>query len=447
MTTIKNIAILGGGESGHGAAILAAQVGLDVFLSDAGLLKSEVKADLEERGISYEEGKHSEDKILGADIVVKSPGIPDDVPLVVKIRENDIEVISEIEFAFRKCKSKVIAVTGSNGKTTTASLIYHILKKSGLSVALGGNIGKSFARLVAENQFDWYVLELSSFQLDGIKVFKPDIAVLLNVTPDHLDRYDNDFDKYLRSKFRITENQHEQDTFIFNYDDQAIKKYLENNTVEAKRLPFSIDNILDEGAWLENESINININHNSLTMSIHELALQGKHNIYNSMAAGIAGRVLDLKKELIRESLADFQNIEHRLEFVMAVHGINFINDSKATNINSAWYALESLDAGVIWIAGGVDKGNDYSQLNELVAEKVKAIICIGEDNRKIHKAFDDIIEYIEDAENMNDAVRQSYKFGEKGDTVLLAPACASFDRFENFEERGHAFKQAVRLL
>jgi UDP-N-acetylmuramoylalanine--D-glutamate ligase len=452
----KRLVVLGGGESGVGTAVLALKKGFDVFLSDKGKLKDKYKEVLSKYGISWEEGTHTEALILNADEVVKSPGIPDKVELIKQLHKQGTPVISEIEFAGRYTKAKKICITGSNGKTTTTLLIHHILKKAGLNVALGGNVGKSFAMLVAENacdadkkDVDYYVLELSSFQLDGMFDFKADIAVLLNITPDHLDRYNYELQNYADSKFRIIQNQTEQDAFVYCIDDEVIAKELSKRTIKAKQYPFSIQQQVEQGAFLnENNQLVINPNNtNPLFMTIQELALQGKHNIYNSMAAAVSTKLVEIRKETIRESLSDFHNIAHRLEVVGNVHGIEFINDSKATNVNSTWYALESMTNPVILILGGVDKGNDYSMLHSLVKEKVKAIICLGTDNNKIVKAFTGVVDTIVEAGSAKEAVDKSYKLGKKGDTVLLSPACASFDLFEDYEDRGTQFKQAVRSL
>ncbi len=452
----SRLVILGGGESGVGTAVLAQKKGFDVFLSDKGKLKDKYKDVLSKYGIKWEEEKHSEDLILNADEVVKSPGIPDKADVVIALHKKGIPVISEIEFAGRYTSAKKICITGSNGKTTTTLLIYHMMQKAGLRVGLGGNVGKSFALQVAENaclpdrqDFDYYVLELSSFQLDGMFEFKADIAILLNITPDHLDRYDYKLENYANSKFRIIQNQTELDAFIYCIDDEVTMNMIKTKNSRAKQYPFSIKKQLEIGAYLnENYQLIINTNNtNPLFMTIQELALQGKHNIYNSMAAGVTGKLVGIRKESIRESLSDFHNIDHRLELVGNVHGIEFINDSKATNVNSTWYALESMNNPVILILGGVDKGNDYSMLTDLVKSKVKAIICLGTDNKKIIKAFGGLVETIIEAKSAKEAVAQSYKIGKKGDTVLLSPACASFDMFENYEDRGTQFKQAVRAL
>lgn len=446
---MKRLVILGGGESGAGTAVLAKKKGFDVFLSDKGKLKDKYKDVLSKNGISWEEEKHTEALILNADEVVKSPGIPDKVELIQKLHAAKIPVISEIEFAGRYTRAKKICVTGSNGKTTTTLLIHHMMQKAGLNVGLGGNVGKSFAMQVAEGDFDFYVLELSSFQLDGMFEFKADIAILLNITPDHLDRYDYKLENYADSKFRIIQNQTELDAFIYCMDDEVTMNTLRTKHIKAKQYPFSIKKKVEPGAYLsEKDQLIINTNNtNPLFMTIQELALQGKHNIYNSMAAGVTGKLVDIRKESIRESLSDFHNIDHRLELVGNVHGIEFINDSKATNVNSTWYALESMNNPVILILGGVDKGNDYAMLNDLIKEKVKAIICLGTDNKKIMKAFGGMVDTILEAHSAPEAVAQAYKLGKKGDTVLLSPACASFDLFENYEDRGTQFKAAVRAL
>ncbi len=439
---------MGGGESGDGAAVLAIEKGFEVFVSDFGKIKEKYKNVLSHYEIKYEEGKHTEDLILTADEVIKSPGIPDEAGIIKKIKENGINIISEIEFAGRYTSAKIICITGSNGKTTTTLLTYHILKKAGLNVGLAGNVGQSFAMQVAEKDFDYYVLEISSFQLDGMFDFKADIAVLMNITPDHLDRYENNFQNYINSKFRIIQNQEQNDAFVFCDDDPVIKEEIKKRNIKSKQYPFSIKKqITGEGACIKRNNIIINIQPNLLQMTLENLALQGKHNIYNSMAASIATRILDIRKDIIKESLSDFQNVEHRLEYVARIHGIDYINDSKATNVNSTWYALESTQSPIIWIAGGIDKGNDYNLLKNLVKEKVKAIICLGKDNRKLIEAFEDMVENIVTTTSMEDAVKYALYLGQKDDTVLLSPACASFDLFENFEERGNEFKKAVGNL
>lgn len=446
----KRLVILGSGESGVGTAILAKQQGFDVFVSDKSLIKEKYKQQLVEENILFEEGVHTEEKILNADEVVKSPGIPDKVDLVQKLRAQSVPVISEIEFAGRYTTAKKICITGSNGKTTTTLLTYHILKKAGYNVGLGGNVGKSFALQVARENFDYYVLELSSFQLDGMYDFTADVAVLLNITPDHLDRYEYKFENYVASKFRITNNQSKEQYFVYNTDDEVITTFMNEHKLNATCVPFSIKQPIDgDGAFLTENQITLNYkpNQTPLIMTIEELALQGKHNVYNSMAASLATRIVDVRKEIIRESLQDFQNIEHRLEFVASINGIEFINDSKATNVNSTWYALESMEKPVVWICGGQDKGNDYNELLDLVKNRVKAIVCLGKDNKKIIAAFKDVVETIVETDNAADAVAASYKIGKKGDVVLLSPACASFDLFQNYEDRGMQFKGAVRAL
>ncbi|MEQ9063897.1 MAG: UDP-N-acetylmuramoyl-L-alanine--D-glutamate ligase [Vicingaceae bacterium] len=443
----RSIAVLGAGESGVGAALLALKVGDSVFVSDAGQVKAKYSSRLDQAGIEWESGVHSEERILQVDLIVKSPGIPSGAEIVKKALDKNIEIISEIEYAFRHCNGKVIAITGSNGKTTTTNLIYHLLKKAGKNACMAGNMGRSFAAEVANGENDYYVLEVSSFQLDDIVEFKPFISILLNITPDHLDRYHQSLREYADAKFNIIRNQGDEDYFIYNLDDEVILEGLKSRSIAAHQVPFTIKKKVETGAYLQGDSFQVHLNKQPLTMSVHDLALQGKHNIYNSMAASITGRILELRKDLIRESLSDFQNIEHRLEYVMKVHGINFINDSKATNVNATWYALESLDKDIIWIVGGVDKGNDYSMLNELVAEKVKAIVCLGKDNKKLIKAFKDIVPNITEVDTAKEAVRIAYAAGTKNDTVILSPACASFDLFENYEDRGHQFKQAVKSL
>ncbi|MDP4827517.1 MAG: UDP-N-acetylmuramoyl-L-alanine--D-glutamate ligase [Flavobacteriales bacterium] len=445
------LTILGGGESGIGAALLGQKNGYDVFVSDMGQITDARKAELTSAGIAFESGQHTEERILASDEIVKSPGIPDKAPLIKKLKEQGTPIISEIEFAGRYTDAKIVAITGSNGKTTTTLLTYHILKNAGLNVGLAGNIGKSFARSVADDKYDIYVLELSSFQLDGMCDFKADIAILLNITPDHLDRYDYHFQNYIESKFRIIQNQTEHDVLITNADDPVIQGELKKHTLRQQYFPVSTSQTLEslggKGAGIYQDQLQINTQNELFIMKIQELALQGKHNLFNSMAAGVTSRLFDLRKEMVRDSLMNFENVEHRLEFVAKVHGITFINDSKATNINSTWYALESVDKPVIWIAGGVDKGNDYSELYELVKHKVKAIICLGTDNSKLIEAFTGMVDQIIETDSANEAVRHAYDLGYDGDTVLLSPACASFDLFENYEDRGQQFKAAVRSL
>lgn len=442
----KHIAILGAGESGVGAAILAKKMGWNVFVSDFGAIKDEFKTELTENGFEWEEGKHSEERILNADLVIKSPGIPDKAPLIKKIREKGVKIISEIEFGGYYSNAKTIAITGSNGKTTTTMLTYHILKKAGINVGLAGNVGKSFAKQIAEENFDWYVLELSSFQLDDMFDFRADIAILTNITPDHLDRYNYEMQNYVDSKFRILQNQTNNDWFIYNFDDPIIQAEVEKRLINAKTAPFSLVKEQEVGGFADEQQITININE-QLTMSIHDLALKGKHNTQNSLASGIASRILEIRKEVVRESLEDFVNVEHRLEFVAKVHGIEFINDSKATNVNSTWFALESMEQPTVWIVGGVDKGNDYSELTDLVRDKVKAIICLGVDNKKLIESFTGVVDTIVEARSAMEAVAYGYRLAKKDETVLLSPACASFDLFENYEDRGNQFKEAVRSL
>lgn len=445
---MKRLVVLGAGESGVGAAKLGLKKGYQVFVSDKGKISKKYKDVLSHLDVEWEEGKHSEEKILNASTVVKSPGIPDTIDLIVNLKDRNIEVISEIEFASRYTDAKMICITGSNGKTTTTLWLYHILSNAGLNVGLAGNVGESLAKQVADKNFSHYVLELSSFQLDGMFAFKADIAIILNITPDHLDRYNNDMQLYINSKFRILQNQTEHDSFIYCADDQNILNELTKRNILANHYPFSIiDEIEGNGACIKNEQIIITTNNKLFNMSVYKLALEGKHNIYNSMASGIAARILELRKETVRDSLMDFQNVEHRLEYVLTVHGIKYINDSKATNVNSTWYALESANAPVIWIVGGVDKGNDYAMLKDVVKEKVSAIICLGINNEKIKEAFQDLKIPMVEAGSMETAVAMSYKIGKKNDTVLLSPACASFDLFENYEDRGRQFKEMVRAL
>jgi UDP-N-acetylmuramoylalanine--D-glutamate ligase len=443
----RKIVILGGGESGAGSAVLAQKQGFDVFVSDNGIIKDQYREILNNHDIRWEEGKHSEDIILSADEVIKSPGISENAPLVTMIREKGIPVISELEFAGRYAEGKKICITGSNGKTTVTNLIYHILKKAGKNAAMTGNVGNSFAMAVAEGSYDYYVIELSSFQLDGMYDFKADIAVLMNITPDHLDRYGYKFQNYIDAKFRITRNQTKSEYLIYWEGDPIIRSELAKKEYGITLLPFS-DEITEEmAAYVDNNELILAYPNKTKLMTIHELALKGRHNIYNSMAAAIAGKVLNIRKDIIRESLADFQGVEHRLEPVITVCGIDFINDSKATNVNSTWYALECMENNIIWIVGGIDKGNDYSELFPIVKKKVKAIVCLGKDNRKIIEAFKDMVTTIVETSSMEEAVRSSYYLAKKGETVLLSPACASFDLFKNYEDRGRQFKQAVRNL
>jgi UDP-N-acetylmuramoylalanine--D-glutamate ligase len=444
--TNKHIAILGAGESGVGAAILAKKMGWNVFVSDFGKIKEDFKNQLNEKGFEWEEEKHSEERILTADLIIKSPGIPEKAPLIKKLREKGVQIISEIEFAGYYSKAKTICITGSNGKTTTSMMTFHILKKAGINVGLAGNVGTSYAKQVAENDFDWYVIELSSFQLDDMFKFKADIAILTNITPDHLDRYDYQMQNYVDSKFRIIQNQTNSDYFIFNNDDPIIKVELAKRKINAIQAPFSLKEEIKYGGFANEQQLTININE-QLIMSIHDLALKGKHNTQNSLASGIASRILEIRKDVVRESLEDFTNVEHRLEFVAKVNGIEFINDSKATNVNSTWFALESMEHPTVWIVGGVDKGNDYSELMQLVKDKVKSIICLGVDNQKLIEAFTGVVETIVEARSAMEAVAYGYRLAKKDETVLLSPACASFDLFENYEDRGNKFKEAVRAL
>lgn len=430
-----------------GAAILAQQKGFSVFLSDLGKIKEKYKTVLSDYKIDFEEEKHSTDKILSADLVVKSPGIPDKAPLIQQLKLNEIPVISEIEFAGRYTSAKTICITGSNGKTTTTLLLYHILKKAGLNVGLAGNVGKSFAWQVAVEKHDIYVIELSSFQLDGMYDFRTDVAILMNITPDHLDRYNYNMQYYIDSKFRIIQNQTKNDFFIICSDDEVTQNEIKKRKIEPVIIPFGLGEPVVNSAGIKDDQLIINLHQNQFSMSILELALQGKHNTYNSMAAGIASMIFEIRNEQLRESLASFTGVEHRLEHFLKVHGIEFVNDSKATNVNSTWYALESIYKPIVWIAGGVDKGNDYSMLKALAKEKVKAIVCLGKDNQKLHDAFKGVVKNIVDASSMDEAVKAAYYLARNGDTVLLSPACASFDLFENYEDRGTQFKQNVRNL
>ena len=446
---MARLVVLGGAESGVGAAVLAKVKGFDVFLSDNGKIKEEYAQMLRKWEVPFEEGGHTEDLVLNADEVVKSPGIPETVPIVRKLVAKGIKVISEIEFAGRYDSAKKICITGSNGKTTTTSLIYYLLQNAGLNVGLGGNIGKSYALQVATEKHDYYVLEISSFQLDGCYDFRPDIAIITNITPDHLDRYDHNFENYIRSKFRITQNLRPEDCFIFDSDDDITIGHLSKIVVHAQMLPFSQKKEVEQGAFVREGKIVLRYKQSESEIFLNELALGGKHNIYNSMAAALAAKATGIKNEIIRSSLKSFTPIEHRLEPVLSVGGVLYINDSKATNVDSAWYALESQTRPVVWIVGGTDKGNDYSVLNDLVKEKVKAIVCLGVDNAKIHAAFEDIVgsDRIVDTRSAQDAVKASAAFAESGDVVLLSPCCASFDLFKCYEDRGDQFKAAVRNL
>ncbi|EIA09112.1 UDP-N-acetylmuramoyl-L-alanine--D-glutamate ligase [Flavobacterium frigoris] len=441
------LVVLGGGESGVGTAILGKEKGYDVFVSDFGKIKENYKEVLISNGIDFEDERHTEDLILNADVVMKSPGIPEKAPIVKKLIERGIPVISEIEFAAPFTRAITIGITGSNGKTTTTMLVYHLLKSAGLNVGLGGNIGKSFAQQVAEDKFDSYVLELSSFQLDGIVDYKPHIAIITNISPDHLDRYDYKYENYIDSKFRITMNQTEDDYLIYDADDEAIAEWLKNNTTKAKLIPFSLTKTFNEGAFIKNNNMEVIINQDEFKMETESIALEGKHNMKNAMAATSVAKLMQIRKATIRESLSNFQGVEHRLEKVLKIQNVQYINDSKATNVNATFFALDSMNSPTVWIVGGVDKGNDYNELMSLVREKVKAIVCLGVDNKKIIDAFGNVVDMMIEVSNMNDAVRMAQRLTEKGDTVLLSPACASFDLFENYEDRGNQFKQAVQNL
>ncbi|WP_147678383.1 UDP-N-acetylmuramoyl-L-alanine--D-glutamate ligase [Algibacter pacificus] len=442
----QRLVILGGGESGVGTALLAKAKGFDVFVSDKGKIKEDYKKVLVDNNIAWEDESHSEEKILNADIVMKSPGIPDKVALVKQIREKGITVVSEIEFASKYTNATLIGITGSNGKTTTATLTHHILKEA-LNVGLAGNIGDSFAKQILEDDFENYVLEISSFQLDDIIDFKPKIAVITNITPDHLDRYDYEFENYIASKFRIAMNQSRDDYLIYDADDPVIVNHLKNNPVQSTLLPFSLVKKIENGAYLDKENIKITIDNNQIIMSTKNIALEGKHNVKNAMAASTVAHLLKIRKQTIRESLENFQGVEHRLEEVVKINKVQYINDSKATNVNATYFALESMSAPTVWIVGGVDKGNDYQELFQFVNEKVKAIICLGAENEKLMSTFGNMVDTIVETQFMSEAVKIAYKIAESGDTVLLSPACASFDLFENYEDRGRQFKNAVRNL
>lgn len=444
---MKRLVVLGGGESGVGTAILAKKENFEVFLSDMGQIKDKYKQLLEEHGIAYEEGQHTEDLILNADEIMKSPGIPKKVALIQKLEAKGVSIISEIEFASRYTDAKIIAITGSNGKTTTTSLMFHILKQAGLNVGLGGNIGKSFAKSVAEDNFDYYVLEVSSFQLDDIKTdFKPYVAILLNITPDHLDQYNYQFDLYAKAKFRITENQDENDYFIYNLDDPKTMEMIDQMNIRAHRKPFTMMDATNE-AYANNELFRVSDSNGDFTMLVNDLGLIGKHNVSNSLAAAVAAKIIEINNEDLRKSLSDFKSVEHRLEPVLTIGGIDFINDSKATNVNATYYALESMTKPIVWIVGGTDKGNDYSEVLPFVKKKVKAIVCLGVDNTKIIDFFSPYIDTIVETNNMKDCVAKSYQLATKGETVLLSPACASFDLFNGYEDRGDQFKENVRKL
>ncbi|MDL2144964.1 UDP-N-acetylmuramoyl-L-alanine--D-glutamate ligase [Flavobacterium tructae] len=441
------LVVLGGGESGVGTAILGKKKGYDVFVSDFGKIKESYKEVLIINKIPWEEEQHTEDLILNADVVMKSPGIPEKSPIVKKLVAAGVKVISEIEFAKPFTEALTIGITGSNGKTTTTMLTHYLLKSAGLNVGLGGNIGKSFAWQVAENKYDAYVLELSSFQLDGIIDYRPDIAIITNISPDHLDRYEYKYENYINSKFRITMNQTESDYLIYDADDEASVEWLKNNKTKAKLIPFSLTKSFDEGASINNNKMEIKINQEEFTMDTEHIALEGKHNMKNAMAASSVAKLMQIRNATIRESLSNFQGVEHRLEKVLKIQNVQYINDSKATNVNATFFALDSMNVPTVWIVGGVDKGNDYNELMSLVREKVKAIICLGIDNHKIINAFGNVVDIMVEVNNMNDAVKTAQRLTEKGDAVLLSPACASFDLFESYEDRGRQFKQAVHNL
>lgn len=444
---MKRLVILGGGESGVGTAILGKQKGYDVFVSDGGKIKDNYKAALEALGVDWEEERHTETKILLADVVMKSPGIPDSVSLVVKLREMEIPVISEIEFASQYTDATIIGITGSNGKTTTTMLTYHLLKSEGLNVGMAGNIGDSFAKMVAEQKYDYYVLEISSFQLDGIVDFKPHISIITNITPDHLDRYEYKFENYIDSKFKIVQNQTAEDYLIYDADDEVLVDYLEKNKIQPKLIPFSLEKEFSEGAFIKDNKIQITTQNNTMEMEQDTLALEGKHNLKNTMAASTAAKLVQIRKQTIRESVQNFQGAEHRLEKVLKIHHVQYINDSKATNVNATYYALDSMKTPTVWIVGGLDKGNDYRSLMPMVREKVKAIVCLGLDNSKIKDAFGNVVDLMVETFSMEEAIKVAYKIAERGDTVLLSPACASFDLFKNYEDRGNQFKEAVKNL
>jgi UDP-N-acetylmuramoylalanine--D-glutamate ligase len=441
------LVVLGGGESGVGTAILGKEKGYDVFVSDFGKIKESYKEVLIKNGIDWEDEKHTESLILNADVVMKSPGIPEKAPIVKKLVEKGISVISEIEFAAPFTKAITIGITGSNGKTTTTMLTYHLLKSAGLNVGLAGNIGKSFAEQVAEDKYDSYVLELSSFQLDGIINYKPHIAIITNISPDHLDRYDYKYENYIDSKFRITMNQTEEDYLIYDADDEAISEWLQKNKTRAKLIPFSLTKTFEEGAFIKNNTMEAIINQEEFKMETESIALEGKHNLKNAMAATSVAKLMQIRKATIRESLSNFQGVEHRLEKVLKIQNVQYINDSKATNVNATFFALDSMNTPTVWIVGGVDKGNDYNELMALVREKVKAVICLGVDNKKIIDAFGNVVDMMIEVQSMREAVIMAQRLTEKGDTVLLSPACASFDLFENYEDRGRQFKDAVHNL
>ena len=444
---MERLVVLGAAESGVGTAILGKKEGYEVFVSDYGTIKDKYKNVLIKLDIEWEEGGHSEDSILNADLVMKSPGIPDTAPIVQRLNALGVPVISEIEFASRFTDAVIIGITGSNGKTTTTMLTYHLLKEGGLDVGMAGNIGDSFAAMVAEKEFQYYVLEISSFQLDGITAFKPHIGMITNITPDHLDRYENSFEKYVESKFRISMNQDEEDYFIYDMDDAVITSHLNDNPINSRLLPFSLETEVAEGASKEDETILIKTQKSKMSMNTRNVALEGRHNLKNTMAATLVANLVGIRKESIRESIQTFQGAPHRLEKVLKIHHVQYINDSKATNVNATYYALDSMSTPVVWIVGGVDKGNDYRELMPLVREKVKAIICLGLDNTAIKNAFGNVVDLLVETYAMSEAVKVAYKIAERGDTVLLSPACASFDLFKNYEDRGDQFKEAIKNL
>jgi UDP-N-acetylmuramoylalanine--D-glutamate ligase len=443
---MKRLVILGGGESGVGTALLGKEKGYEVFVSDKGKIKEKYKNVLLNNEIEFEDEQHTVSKILNADIVMKSPGIPDKVALIKQIREAGIKIVSEIEFASKYTDATLIAITGSNGKTTTATLTHHLLRQE-LEVGLAGNIGDSFAKQILEEDYSNYVLEISSFQLDDIYEFQPKVAILTNITPDHLDRYDYKFENYIASKFRIVENQTKTDYFIYDADDEVITTWLQNNQIQSKKLPFSLTQVIEEGAYYKDKKIIITIDNNQTIMPTENITLEGKHNIKNAMAASTVAHLLKIRKQTIRESLENFQGVEHRLEHVLKINKVQYINDSKATNVNATYFALESMNAPTVWIVGGVDKGNDYRELFQFVNEKVKAIICLGVDNKKLIEAFGNLVDVVVETQSMNEAVKVAYKIADAGDNVLLSPACASFDLFDNYEDRGRQFKKAIRNL
>ena len=444
---MDRLVILGGGESGVGTAILGKKKGLEIFLSDAGKIKEEYKNVLIHLGIDWEEGRHSEEKILTADLVMKSPGIPDAIPLVQQLVAKGIPVISEIEFAARYTDAFIIGITGSNGKTTTTMLTHHILKNGGLHVGMAGNIGDSFARMVAEQDYQFYVLEISSFQLDGILEFRPDVAIITNITPDHLDRYDYRFENYIASKFRIAMNQSASDSFLYDLDDPVVTNWLEEHPIQPKTYPFSLEQQMEQGACIKDQNILIRTPNKKIEMRTDTIGLSGKHNLKNTMAAATVASLVGIRKETIRDSIKNFQGAPHRLEKVLKIHHVQYINDSKATNVNATYFALDSMNTPTVWLVGGVDKGNDYEPLLPLVREKVKAIICIGMDNTKIKETFGNVVDLLVETYAMSEAVKVAYKIAERGDSVLLSPACASFDLFENYEDRGNQFKEAIKNL